>query len=124
MRFLFDQNMERRLADTLKDLGHDVKIVGVDHPAGILDEAVLSHAFNENRILLTNDRGDFGKLIFRDRHPHCGVILFRHIRSGDLTTKQNRLLFVLEQYKDQLDQFIVVTGQLVRVRKTVTRQPH
>jgi predicted nuclease of predicted toxin-antitoxin system len=65
----------------------------------------LLHAFKENRILLTHDRGDFGELIFRYHKPHCGVILFRRIRSGDLEMKHNRLLFVLEHYKNQLDQF-------------------
>lgn len=121
MKFLADQNLERRLANRLKELGHDVKIVGVDFPAGILDEVVLSSALEEKRILLTNDRGDFGELIFRYHHPHCGVVLFRHIRSGDLTAKENRLLFVLERYRDQLDQFIVVTAQRVRVRKAATK---
>lgn len=47
MKFLADQNLERRLANRLKELGHDVKIVGVDFPAGILDEVVLSSALEE-----------------------------------------------------------------------------
>ncbi len=122
MKFLFDQNIERRLAALLRNLGHDIKIVSVDYPPGILDDEVLAHAFKENRILLTNDRSDFGELIFRYHHPHCGVILFRHMRSGDIITKQHRLLYVLEQYKTQLNQFIVVTPGRVKIRKTVTEQ--
>ncbi len=65
MKFLLDQNVERRLASFLKNLGHDVKVVSIDYPAGILDQEVLSHAYKESRILLTNDKGDFGELIFR-----------------------------------------------------------
>jgi predicted nuclease of predicted toxin-antitoxin system len=122
MKFLFDQNIERRLAALLKNLGHNVKIVSVDYPPGILDDEVLAHAFKEKRILLTNDRSDFGELIFRYHHSHCGVILFRRMRSGDINTKQRRLLFVLEQYKNHFDQFVVVTPERVKIRKTVTKQ--
>lgn len=122
MKFLADQNLERRLANRLKKLGHDVKIVGVDFPAGILDEVVLSSALEEKRILLTNDRADFGELVFRHHQPHCGIILFQHIRSGDSAAKESRLHFVLERYKSELDHFIVVTAQRVRVRKASAKQ--
>jgi predicted nuclease of predicted toxin-antitoxin system len=106
MKFLLDQNVERRLASFLKNLGHDVKVVSIDYPAGILDQEVLSHAYKESRILLTNDKGDFGELIFRHHHPHSGVILFRRIRSGDILTKQARLSFVLQAYANQLHHFL------------------
>ena len=91
MKFLLDQNVERRLASFLKNLGHDVKVVSINYPAGILDQEVLSSAYKESRILLTNDKGDFGKLIFAFNHPHSGVILFRRMRSGAMLTKQQRL---------------------------------
>lgn len=55
MRFLLDQNIERRLASFLKNLGYDVKVVGVDFPAGKLDQDVLDFAYQESRILITND---------------------------------------------------------------------
>jgi predicted nuclease of predicted toxin-antitoxin system len=47
MRFIFDQNMERRLADWLRNLGHNVTVVSVDYPAGIEDSVVLDHAFQQ-----------------------------------------------------------------------------
>jgi predicted nuclease of predicted toxin-antitoxin system len=118
MKFLLDQNVERRLASILRNLGHDVKVVSIDYPAGILDRKVLDYAFKENRILLTNDKGDFGELIFRNHHPHSGVILFRRMRSGDVLTKQERLTFVLQAYTTQLRHFLVVSPKSVRVRKT------
>jgi predicted nuclease of predicted toxin-antitoxin system len=118
MKFLLDQNVERRLASFLKNLGHDIKAVGIDYPAGILDQEVLSHAYKESRILLTNDKGDFGELIFRKHHPHSGVILFRRMRSGDMLTKQERLTFVLQAYTTQLRHFLVVSPKSVRIRKT------
>jgi predicted nuclease of predicted toxin-antitoxin system len=118
MKFLLDQNVERRLAFFLKNLGHDIKVVSIDYPAGILDQEVLSHAYKESRILLTNDKGDFGELIFRKHHPHSGVILFRRMRSGDILTKQERLSFVLKAYTTQLRHFLVVSPKSVRIRKT------
>jgi predicted nuclease of predicted toxin-antitoxin system len=114
--------VERRLASFLKNLSHDVKVVSVDYPAGILDQEVLSHAYKENRILLTNDKGDFGELIFRKHHPHSGVILFRRMRSGDMLTKQQRLSFVLQTYTKELPHFLVVSPKSVRVRKTRRRK--
>jgi predicted nuclease of predicted toxin-antitoxin system len=122
MKFLLDQNVERRLASFLKNLGHDVKVVSIDYPAGILDQEVLSHAYKESRILLTNDKGDFGELIFRHHHPHSGVILFRRIRSGDMLTKQQRLSFVLQTYTKELHHFLVVSPKSVRVRKAQRRK--
>src|SRR5947208_1358284 len=122
MKFLLDQNVERRLASFLKNIGHDVKVVSIDYPEGILDREGLDYAFKENRILLTNDKGDFGELIFRNHHPHSGVILFRRMRSGDVLTKQERLTFVLQTYATQLHHFLVVSPTSVRVRKTRRRQ--
>jgi predicted nuclease of predicted toxin-antitoxin system len=106
------------LVSILRNLGHDVKVVGIDYPAGILDREVLSHAYKESRILLTNDKGDFGELIFRKHHPHSGVLLFRRMRSGDVLTKQERLSFVLKAYTTQLRHFLVVSPKSVRIRKT------
>ena len=75
MKFLLDQNAERRIAPFLRNLGHDVKVVAVDFPPDIPDHEVLAYAYKEQRILITNDKGDFGELIFKDFHPHAGVIL-------------------------------------------------
>ena len=122
MKFLLDQSVERRLASILRNLGHDVKVVSIDYPAGILDQEVLLLAYKESRILLTNDKGDFGELIFALNHSHSGVILFRRMRSGDMPTKQERLTFVLQVYVNQLHHFLVVSPKSVRVRKTQIRK--
>jgi predicted nuclease of predicted toxin-antitoxin system len=109
MKFLLDENVEYRLATFLKDLGHDVTAIAHEYPYRLPDDEVLRIAYREQRILLTNDRGDFGKLVFHDHAPHYGIVLFRRIRSGDTTTKQERLLFILSHYADQLHHFLVVT---------------
>src|SRR5918992_1113808 len=118
MKFLLDQSAERRLAPFLRDLGHDIKVVAVDFPPGIPDSEVLDHAYNEQRIVITNDKGDFGELIFRSLQPHAGVILFRRMRSGDMEIKLERLTYVLKAYANRLYHFLVVTPTNVRVKKT------
>ena len=122
MKFLLDQSVKRRLAPFLRNLGHDVKVVSIDYDAGILDQEVLLLANKESRILLTNDKGDFGELIFRYHHSHSGVILFRRMRSGDMLTKQERLSYVLQEYANHLHHFIVVSPKSVRVRKKQRRK--
>jgi predicted nuclease of predicted toxin-antitoxin system len=84
------------------------------------DEEVLAIAVREQRILLTYDRADFGELIFRYRHRHCGVILLRLLTLHDvlIENQKQRLLYVLTRYQDQLHHFLVVIAKKVRIRKT------
>ena len=118
MKFLLDQSAERRVAPFLRNVGHDVKVVAVDFPPGILDHEVLNHAYKEQRIVITNDKGDFGKLIFKDFHPHAGVILFRRMQPGDMQAKLDRLTYVLKAYANRLNHFLVISPTNVRVKKT------
>jgi predicted nuclease of predicted toxin-antitoxin system len=122
MKFLLDQSAERRIMPFLRNLGHDVKVVAVDFPPGILDHEVLTHAYEEQRIVITNDKGDFGKLIFKDFHPHAGVILFRRMKPGNMQAKLDRLTYVVEAYANRLNHFLVVTSTNVRVKKTPIRK--
>jgi predicted nuclease of predicted toxin-antitoxin system len=114
MKFLLDQSTDARLLPFLKHLGHDVKRIGSHYPPGLPDEAVLSLAQQKQRILITDDR-DFGELIFRLTRPHAGVIFLRLGTYAPLKLKTDRLSFVLTHYADQLDQFLVVTPEQVRI---------
>ena len=114
MRFLFDQSTDRRLGPMLRQRGHDVLTVSVDYPRSLPDFQVLAIARQERRILVTQDR-DFGELIFRYRRAHAGVIFLR-FPPMELNAKLARLLHVINNYADQLRQFVVVTEQRVRVR--------
>ena len=58
MKFLLDQNAERRLASFLCNLGHNVKVVAIDYSVGIPDDQVLTQAYREKRVVITNDKGD------------------------------------------------------------------
>jgi predicted nuclease of predicted toxin-antitoxin system len=114
MRFLLDQNFDRRFAAILRDLGHDVTVVSIDYPHGIPDHEVVAIAQREGRILLTHDT-DFGELILREGLPHAGVILYR-VRAREFAFKRDRLLAVLVDYADHLDRFVVVRENRVRIR--------
>jgi predicted nuclease of predicted toxin-antitoxin system len=118
MKFLLDENADRRLIPFLKHLGHNVTVIAQDYPHGLLDQEVLALAVQEERILITQDTSDFGELIFRQHHPHCGVILFRFkSEETNIAMRKDRLAYVLHSYGDQLDQFLAVTPKRVRIRK-------
>jgi len=87
-----------------------------EHPSGVPDDEVLAIAYRERRILITRDR-DFGELVFVYRQPHRGVILLRLGSSPPLATIRARLGEVLSQHAPELDHFIVVTPNLIRVRR-------
>src|SRR5712692_1502619 len=112
MRFRLDESTDVRVAHYLSSLGDEVKVVAWDYQQALPDHQVLSLAYQEQRILLTNDT-DFGELIFVLVQPFFGVILFR-LGSLELAPLVSRLSYVLEHHSDQLQQFLVVTPQRVR----------
>jgi len=121
MKFLLDQNADRRLVAYLRTLGHDVIIISKDYPHGLPDKEILTIAFNEKRILITYDKGDFGELIFRQHCPHNGVILFRLLTQEDvlIENQTQRISYVLTEYKGQLHHFIVITSNRVKIRREI-----
>lgn len=121
MRSLLDESADARLATFLRQWGHDVAVIAIDHPASLSDRAILAIAHRDGRILITDDR-DFGELVFVHRQPHAGVIYLRLGQFADLTVKVTRLEHVLTHYADQLDRFLAVTRQRVRVRHSGRRE--
>jgi predicted nuclease of predicted toxin-antitoxin system len=114
MKFLLDQSTDSRLLSYLTQLGHDATQIRRTYPHSIPDPEVLSLAYQEKRILITDDR-DFGELVFRLQQPHAGVIFLRLGTYAPLSLKIERLSFVLTNYADQLDEFLVVKKDTVRV---------
>jgi predicted nuclease of predicted toxin-antitoxin system len=121
MKFLLDQNADRRFATYLRSLGHDVTVVSIDYPHSLPDHEILAIAVREGRVIITNDP-DFGELVVRHGQPHAGIIYMR-VRQADYATKQARLEYVLTHHAHELDQLIVVTLQAVRVRRTPPTRP-
>ena len=77
------------------------------------DDAVIAKAFSENWILITNDK-DFGDKIYREQHPHKGVVLLR-LRDERAANKIFALKRLIDAYAGQIEnQFVVVTEKQVR----------
>lgn len=115
MRFLLDESTDARLTAHLRALGHDATLVAAAYGPGLPAPVVLELAQRSQRILVTDDR-DFGELVFRRRYPHAGVIYLR-LNTTRIQDRIARLDVVLHYYSDQLDQFLVVTDQRIRVRQ-------
>lgn len=114
MRFLLDESADGRLRSMLLRNGHDAVLVAHVYGPGVPDDQILAQAVRDERVVITCDR-DFGELIVRHLQPHRGVILYR-LSNRSLSFIEARILHVIEQYADQLDQFIVVTDQDIRIR--------
>jgi predicted nuclease of predicted toxin-antitoxin system len=112
MRFLVDECTGPAVAEWLREQKHEVFSV-YDEARGLDDEAIIQKAFTENWILITNDK-DFGEKIYREGHPHRGVILLR-LDDERAAVKIEVLRRLLQCYADRLpDQFVVVTEMKVR----------
>lgn len=115
MRFLADENFPMPSIINLREAGHDVAAI-VETDAGATDEAVLSRAVQEMRILLTFDR-DHGALIFVDRLPApTGVIYFRFV-SASPQEPAERLIEIIESASVVFEkQFTVIGSKQIRQR--------
>lgn len=68
--------------------------------AGATDQAAMTLAHAEGRLLLTEDK-DFGELVFRWRRPVPGLVLVR-IEPEFAELRSERLLAGIERYRDGL----------------------
>ena len=116
MRFLLDAcAASQMLEEALTTLGHDVRAARGEY-ARASDEALLALAYEERRVLVTEDK-DFGEMIFlrRLRHP-CIVRLV-----GLTVTEQvEAMRDVIQRHGDALlaGAIVVVTRRRVRIRTT------
>jgi predicted nuclease of predicted toxin-antitoxin system len=114
MRFLVDECTGSRVANWLKEEGHQVFSV-YDQARGISDDAIINKAFDENWILITNDK-DFGEKVHREKLPHKGIIFLR-LQDERSSNKINVLQRLLSRYLQRIpDNFVVATETQVRFR--------
>ena len=112
MRFLIDESTGPAVARWLHGQGHTVFSVH-DQARGIDDDDVIRKAFEEDWILITNDK-DFGEKVYREQRPHKGVVLLR-LDDERIASKISTLQRLLERYADRLaGNFAVVTESRVR----------
>jgi predicted nuclease of predicted toxin-antitoxin system len=90
----------------------------LEETTGAEDEDVLERAFEEERVLLTEDK-DFGELVFRLRKRAIGIVLLRiDIKDRDL--KWPRMKKLLDNHAGRLPgHFVVVDRDKFRIRPLV-----
>ena len=114
MRFLVDECTGPGVAQWLREQDHEVFSV-FDENRGITDDVIIKKAYAENWILITIDK-DFGAKIYRDQHPHRGVILLR-LSDERMRIKIMVLNQLIAQYADRLqDSYVVATEKRIRFR--------
>lgn len=116
MKFLIDRCAGRRLADWLRQQGYDT-VESRERGPDPGDRTLLAWAAAEGRILVTLDT-DFGKLVFVNAVPHCGLI-----RLPDVPAKARIALMaqVLKQSAKDLEAGALVTIRGGRIR--ISRWP-
>jgi len=75
-RLYANENFPLPAVEELRRLGHDVLTIRETGQANqsLSDDAVLTFAYAEGRMLLTNNRRHFIRL-HREQHDHCGIIV-------------------------------------------------
>ncbi len=98
---------------TLIQYGHDV-LSAVDGDPSATDEALLVLAYEEQRVLVTEDK-DFGELVFVRRMPHPCIVRFVDMQVSE---KVSAMLDLIEHSADAMREgtLIVVTQSRVRIR--------
>lgn len=107
MKLLLDTCVWGGARSEIEDGGHDVIWAG-DWSEDPGDEEILSHAYQEGRVLVTLDK-DFGELSIVNKLPHAGII-----RLVNLPAKQQAAvcLRVLVLYGEELQAGAIVTAQM------------
>ena len=91
MRFLIDNALSVRVAERLRDKGHDAIHVRDLGLGAAPDEAIFDRALTDARVIVSADT-DFGTLLALRQSTAPSVILFR--RGATLRPKQQAALLV------------------------------
>ena len=120
MRFLVDRCAGARLAQWLREQGHDVsEAAGQGDDPG--DARILQRAVDDDRILVTIDT-DFGLLIFAEERPHRGLV-----RLPDAPADARIAIFseLLARHSADLEARAIVTVRagVVRISRSRSKGP-
>jgi predicted nuclease of predicted toxin-antitoxin system len=114
-QIVVDESVDYSVVTELRSKGYNVYAV-VEKLPSIPDKEVLSVAFQNNALLITEDK-DFGELVYRFQLPHKGILLVRMIAS----TSEEKAISVsaaLIKCTDQLlNSFTVLDEKKIRIRK-------
>ena len=116
MKFLVDECTGPAVADWLRGQNHEVFSVHKE-ARGMEDYEIIQKAFDENWILITNDK-DFGEKVYRERRPHRGVVLLR-LEDERANSKIDAIRQLLRDYGERLpNHFVVVTETRIRFARS------
>lgn len=117
MRFLIDRCAGRRLAEWLRQQGHDV-VESRERGPDPGDRVLLAWAAAEARVLVTMDK-DFGEFVYRDRAPHAGLVRLPDVPVERRIALMNDIL--RDHAEDLLGRAIVtVRGGRIRISRAVS----
>jgi predicted nuclease of predicted toxin-antitoxin system len=112
MRFLVDECTGPKVAEWLRKKNYQVFSV-YEEARGMNDENIIAKAFQENWILITNDK-DFGEKVFKEGYPHRGIVFLR-LEDERSKIKIETIRQLIKNYKDRLkNNFVVVSEKKVR----------
>jgi len=115
MRFLVDECTGPTAARWLAEQGHDV-FCAHTQAQGATDDELMALAIEQERILVTNDKG-FAGMAYRSHREMVGVVLLR-LADERPVSKVNALRRLLDSYGDLLPgAFLVVTDRQVRIAR-------
>ena len=97
----------------LREAGHDVLAIN-EIARGAADDQALDLAFQEGRVLITED-GDFGELVYSYARPSAGVILLR-FPSRARQSKATTVVDAVSKLGSGLDRkFVVIEPGRIRI---------
>ena len=115
MRFLVDQNRSPRLAELLREAGHDAIHTGDLGLERAPDEALILLARAQGRVIISGDT-DFGALLALAHETTPSVILFRQQRNRRAEFQARVLLENLDAIAPDLQGGAVVVFDDARIR--------
>ena len=115
MKFVANENMYFEVVKALRNMGFEVYSIAESN-FSINDTAVLKIAFEQNAILLTQDK-DFGELVYRFKLPNHGVILLRLNPEIGISNIIASVINLIEKHKSELENaFTVLEKDKVRIK--------
>ena len=95
IRLYFDHDISWRLAEQLRDRGHDAIGAWEVGNAELADHSQLEYAANEERVLVTCNAQDFAPLYlewWNEGWHHSGIITSVQLKFGEMLRRLTRLL--------------------------------
>ena len=116
MNLMADESVDAPIVHKLRQHGYEVFSIAEQLP-GISDEQVLTTAFEQNALLITQDK-DFGELVYRLGKAHQGIILLRLAYMAP-AEKARLCLEAVNRHKDELPgSFTVIFKEVIKIRKS------